>query len=123
MRASPVACVLVIAASLFTGTAGADSTPIGPLPDGPTTTIVTDQGSLVAVALRRQRRSSGLVWRLARPVDRAVLRQVSEAEVGPSVVVVFRALDEGSAKLSFALTRGQTGTKAIRAATYTIRIR
>jgi hypothetical protein len=123
MRALPVACVLVIAAALFAGTVGADSTPIGPLPSGPTTTIGAERGSLVAVALPRQRRSTGLVWRLARPVDSAILRQLSEGDVGPSVVIIFRALTNGSTKLRFALTRGETGTKAIGAATYTIRIR
>jgi hypothetical protein len=123
MRALPVTCALVIASVLLTGTAGADATPIGPLPSGQKTTIVTERGSFVAVALSGQRRSSGLVWRLARPVDPAILRQVSEADLGPTVVIVFRALDKGSANVRFALTRGETGTKTIRAATYAIRIR
>jgi hypothetical protein len=123
MRALLVTCALVIASALLAGIAGADATPIGPLPSGQTTTIVTERGSLVAVALPSHRRSSGLVWRLARSIDPAVLRLVSEADVGPSVVVVFLALEKGSAKVTFALTRGETGTKAIRAATYAIRIR
>jgi hypothetical protein len=123
MRALFITCALVIASALLAGTAGAEATSIGPLPSGRTTTIITERGSLVAVALPRQPRSSGLVWRLARPADPAVLRQVSEADVGPNIVVVFRALEKGSAKVRFALTRGETGTKAIRAATYAIRIR
>jgi hypothetical protein len=44
------------------------------------------------------------VWRLSRRVDPAILRQVSEAEVGPSVGLKFRATGIGTA--SVALTRG-----------------
>jgi hypothetical protein len=62
------------------------------------------------------------VWRLARAVDSSVLRQVSEADVGNSTVIVFRAIGSGSARIAFALTRGETGTKTIRAATYTVRV-
>jgi hypothetical protein len=76
----------------------------------------------VAVALPRQNASSGLVWRLARQVDPSVLRQVSEADVGSSVVVVFRALHTGSARVVFALTRGDSSRRALRSRTYTVRV-
>ena len=99
----------------------ADSTPIGALPKGPVVTTATPVGSLVAVALPRQNPATGLVWRIARTVDARVLRQVSEADVGPSVVVVFKTVRAGKAKVVFALTRGDASAKALRSATYNIR--
>jgi hypothetical protein len=101
----------------------ADSTPIGALPKGPVSTIATHKGLLVAVALPHQAASTGLVWRIARPVDTAVIRQVSEADVGKNVVVVFRVMGKGQASVVFALTRGDSSSKAVRAVTSKIRVR
>jgi hypothetical protein len=86
--------------------AGATAPPVGPLPQGPTTTVRAHTGSLVAVALPH--RTGGLVWRLARGVSPRVLVQVSEADVGKDVVLVYRATRPGHAKLAFGLTRGET---------------
>jgi hypothetical protein len=102
---------------LVVGNASADSTPIGKLPPGPTSTTVTKSGQYVAVSLPRQSAKSGLVWRLARPVNGKVLRQVSEADVGPTVVVVFRAVGKGKASVVFAATKGDASSKAVKAAT------
>jgi hypothetical protein len=118
-----VVLVLVTAIAIRAGIAGADATPVGQLPKHPTTTILATRGSLVALALPRQRSASGLVWRLARPADPRILRQVSEADLGPSVVIVFRAIGRGSTRVSFALTRGDTGPSALRATTYSIRVK
>lgn len=42
-----------------------------------------------------------------------MLRQVSEANVGKDVVVVFRAVGPGSVRLAYGLTRGErTGARA-----------
>jgi hypothetical protein len=109
------------AAGLLATPALADSTPVGPLPPGPVSTTATPPGSLFAVALPRRARSTGLVWRVARPIDSAVLKQVSEADVGKNVVVVFRVVGRGEASLVFALTRGDSSSKALRAITYRIR--
>lgn len=84
----------------------ASAPPVGPLPKGPVTTIQTRAASLVAVALPH--RSNGRVWRLARGVDPKVLREVSEADVGKDVVVVYRAVGAGRVRLAFGLTRGET---------------
>jgi hypothetical protein len=114
----------LVAAASLTGvsTAAADSTPVGPLPAGPVTTVSTERGSFVAVALPRQKASSGLVWRLARRVDPRVLRQVSEADVGSSVVVVFRALARGRSTVAFGLTRGESSSRAVRSITYRVQV-
>lgn len=86
--------------------ATASAPPVGPLPRGPVTTIRTSAGSLVAVALPH--RANGLSWRLARRVDPKVLVEVSEADVGKDVVVVYRAVGTGRAQVAYGLTRGET---------------
>jgi hypothetical protein len=110
------------ASALAIGAARADTTPVGTLPKGPQSTIASERGALVAVALPRQKPSTGLVWRLARQVDPSVLRHISEGDVGSSVVVVFRAVHTGSAKVVFALTRGDSSGRALRSRTYTVRV-
>jgi hypothetical protein len=86
--------------------AEATAPPVGPLPKGPVTTIRTPTGSLLAVALPH--RGGGLVWRLARGVSAKLLVEVSEADVGKDVVVVYRAVAPGRARLTYGLTRGET---------------
>ena len=100
----------------------ADSTPIRPLPKGPVSTVSTHRGLLVTVALPRQAASKGLVWRLARPVDSRVLRQVGEADVGANVVILFSARGRGRVSVVFALTRGDSSPKAVRAVTNVVRV-
>jgi hypothetical protein len=123
-RRSPIALGL---ATLTTGVAlaiaaaaRADSTPIGPLPPGPVSTITTRPNQLVAIALPHPPKSSGLVWRLARRYDSGVVRQISEADVDANVVVVFKVLSRGKTSLVFALTRGDTSPKAVKSAMHTI---
>jgi hypothetical protein len=94
--------------------------PVGPLPSGPTSTIQTQVGQLVAFALPH--RPNGRVWRIARAVDSAVLVQVSEADVGANVVLVFKAKGKGSAKVSFGLTRGER-SKAYEARRFVVNVR
>ena len=121
-RAAVSVLVAGCVAALAIGAARADSTPIGTLPKGPRSSIASERGTLVAIALPRQKPSTGLVWRLARQVDPSVLRQVSEGDVGSSVVVVFRAMHTGSARVVFALTRGDSSPRALRSRTYTVRV-
>jgi len=116
-----VATALAACSVIAVGTALADSTPVGRLPAGPVTTISTKPGQLVAVALPHARPSSGLVWRIARRYDATVVRQVSEADVGANVVLVFRVVGRGSTSLVFALTRGDTSSTAVKSSTHRIR--
>lgn len=113
--------VLVAALALTLTAAGtASSPPVGPLPSGPASTIQTQVGQLVAFALPH--RPSGRVWRVARPVNSAVLVQVSEGDVGANVVLVFKAKGKGSAHVSFGLTRGET-KKAYEARRFTVNVK
>jgi hypothetical protein len=114
---------LVAAAGLAAAVARGDSTPVGPLPAGPVSTITTSPNRLVAVALPRASKASGLVWRIARPFDAKVVHEVAEADVGTNVVLVFKATARGRTSLVFALTRGDASSKAVRSARFTIVVR
>ena len=103
MRA--VLAALAIAAILAVP-AVASAPPVGPLPPGPLQHITTQPGQLVALALPQTTRSR--VWRLARPVSSKVLREVTEADLPGSVVIVYRAVGRGSVVVAYGLTRGET---------------
>jgi hypothetical protein len=108
--------------ALISTPAFADSTPIGALPKGPVATITTHRGLFVAIALPHPA-DKALVWRLARNVDQKVAREVSEADVGKNVVVVFQVTGKGSASIVYALTRGDTSSKAVGAITHKVTVR
>src|SRR3954469_17921072 len=90
-----------------------DAPPVGPLPAGPTATTTTKPGLLVAVALPHAARNSGFVWRIARRYDSHIVRQIAEADVRGSVVLVFKVVSRGDTSLVFALTRGDASRKAV----------
>lgn len=119
-RSATAAGIAVVFALLLAVEARATAPPVGALPKGSVTTVTTPHGSLLAVALPRQSAASGLVWRVARTVDAKVLQQVSEADVGASVVVVFKTVKPGRARVVFALTKGESSPKALRAVSYAV---
>ena len=112
-----VAAVLVL---VIAGPGRASSTPVGPLPAGPTSTTTTTRNELVAVALPQASKKSGLVWRIARQYDSKVVRQVSEADVDANVVLVFKVVGRGTTRLVFALTHGDASPTAVKSATHRI---
>jgi hypothetical protein len=117
MRRAALAAVLV-GASVVSATADATAPPVGPLPKGPVSTIATTKGALVAVALPSK---AGKSWRLARAVDRRVLVEVNEANVGRNVVIVYRAVGRGSVRVAYGLTRGET-KRAYASSTFVVRV-
>jgi hypothetical protein len=76
---------------------------------------------LVAVAVPR--RSAGRVWRVARQFNGNVLREVSEANVGASVVLVFRAGTAGRTTVALALTKGESSAKALESRRFRVHVR
>jgi hypothetical protein len=121
-RVTMVAGAGLAAAGLAFGVAArvhAAAPPVGPLPAGPAATVVTHLGELVAVALPN--RAAGRSWRLARPFDASVLSEVSEANIGANVVLVFAAHRAGRTTLRFALTRGESA-KALEARSFVVRV-
>lgn len=109
------AVALVVAPAVW-----ADSTPVGKLPPPSVTTMTTAKGWLVSVTLPTRSPSTGLVWRIARPLDTRVVRQVGEADVGPAVVLVFRVVGTGQTSITLALTRGDASPRAIQAVRYVV---
>ena len=67
-----------------------------------------------------RRQEVGARWRIARRYDSSVVRQVSEADVGANVVLVFKVIGRGKTALVFALTRGDTSSKAVKSSTHKI---
>jgi hypothetical protein len=119
-RAAVAVAGATAAAAALAGAGLADSPPVGALPPGPTSTIQTHKGQLVAFALPR--RSEGRVWRVARKFDSRVVQQVSEGDLANSVVLVFRAARPGTTTVAFGLTRGET-PKAYESRRFVVRVR
>ena len=117
-----VALALAVVITGHAAATTADSTPVGPLPPGPVTSVKLKRGGFVAVAMPQQKPSGGLGWRLARRIDSRALRQVSEADAGPAVVVMFEAVGPGRASVDFALTRGESSGRAVRAVRYRVNV-
>jgi hypothetical protein len=111
-------------AAIFTLTAFGSNVPVGKLPAGPVTTTKTAVGQLAAVALPRPTgRHRGYVWRLARTYDSDVVREVSEADVGANIVIVYRTVGRGHTSLVYAMTRGDSSPVATKAATTRVEVR
>ncbi|MES1246382.1 MAG: hypothetical protein ABUS54_01760 [Actinomycetota bacterium] len=109
----------VIAASLvLVAAAGATAPPVKNLPPGPLSTIKTKAGELVSIALPKK---AALSWRLAQNTNTKVVREVGEADVGSNVVIVFKALAAGRAKIVYAQTKGESST-ATASKTYSITV-
>lgn len=103
------AIVFVAAASAIAASvARSGSPPVGPLPAGHVSTIKTTHGDLVAIALPA--RGGGKVWRVARTYDGSVVKELREANVGASVVIVLAARGVGHTRVAYALTRGERST-------------
>jgi hypothetical protein len=115
-----LAAALVSAVLLGATPAGASAPPVSPLPPGQVTTVIAKRGTFVAVALPAQTSTSGLVWRLARG-NPAIVREVAERSLGPTVVIVFKAVSRGKATVSYGLTKGES-KKAYKSVTYKITI-
>jgi len=112
--AAVVAAVCVLAAI-----ASADAPPIGPLPAPAVTHVTTTKGSLVSIALPRR---AGYEWRIAGALKASVVREQTEGDVGPVVVLVFKTVGKGTATVTVAQTKGET-PKAVRAVRYVIVVR
>jgi hypothetical protein len=101
--------------------AQASSGPVGPLPKGPVTTISVVQGELISVALPSAPSSTGLVWRVARAYNGKVVSEVTEGDLGSSVVIVYKALGAGKTTIVYAQTKGETA-KAYKAKTFVVSV-
>ncbi|MDX6515510.1 MAG: hypothetical protein QOH73_1176 [Gaiellaceae bacterium] len=112
--------VLLAAALVCAVVAGASAPPVGPLPAGPTKTVVVKRGKAFVVNLPKST-VAGRVWRLARTYDRTVVYEVAEGEKGNVVWVRFRAGRIGTTRIVYALTLGE-GRHAYKARRYAVRV-
>jgi hypothetical protein len=80
--------------------------PVGPLPNGPTTTVQLVVGKTYTARLP-QPNVAGRVWRIARPFDGKIVRETRESETTTYVLVTFRAVGKGSTRVVFAMTLGE----------------
>ena len=93
--------------------------PVGPLPNGPVTSIRVQHGQLFALVVPRPAR--GLTWRGARQSDATIARPLDEAEVKGNIVFVYRAGHAGKTTVVYALTKGE-GLKALQARFFPITV-
>jgi hypothetical protein len=110
---------VIVAALTIAAAAGATAPPVKHLPAGARSSITTTRGELVSIALPKK---AGLSWRLAKNTNTTVVREVSEADVDNSVVIVFKALKAGHANVVYAQTRGES-TTAKSSKSYAITVR
>src|SRR4051794_10353076 len=119
-RTTRVSRLLVVSALGFalTGTAVASAPPVGPLPKPRVTTVKAHVGSLIPVAAPVRK---GYVWRIARAFNSRVVGEIAEADVGPTVVLVFKAVGRGHTSIVLAQTQRET-PKAYRAVRYDLTV-
>jgi hypothetical protein len=110
--------LLALAAACAAPAALAGAPPVGPLPKPKVTSVKTTRGALVSIALPKR---AGYVWRVARALDGKVVREVTEGDVGPTVVLVFKAVGRGRTAIVVAETKGET-PKAYRAVRYDLTV-
>ena len=103
----------------FAGTAVASAPPVGPLPKAKVTAVKTTRGSFFSVTLPV--RNGGYTWRIARPFNSRVVGEVAEADVGPTVVLVFKAVGRGRTSIVVGETKGETA-RAYRAVRYDVTV-
>jgi hypothetical protein len=118
-RSTWLLLITLCAVSIVAG-AGASAGPIGPLPPGPTTTISAPTGTLVSAVLPPGAR--GRSWRQAGSYNTKVMSEVTEANVGKNVVIVFKTHAKGTTTVKYGLTRGET-KKAYASATFVVHVR
>lgn len=116
-----VTLLAAVVAAIFALTALGSATPIKTVPSGPVTATSTSRGQLTAVALPHPSGAyRGYVWRLARNYDTRVVKEVSEADVGSNVVIVYRVVGRGHTALVFGLTHGDSSPIAVKSLTHRI---
>lgn len=95
-------------AGLAVPAALASAEPVGPLPKGPVFKVSVLRDASFVVRAPKRPANSGLVWRIARPIDPAVVREVAEGEDRLNVWIRFKAFKAGSVRVVLGLTKGET---------------
>jgi predicted secreted protein len=113
--------VIRLLAAVLLPTGIASAPPVGPLPLATRVALTAQSGKTFVVTLPKSSRA-GLVWRVARPYDAKVVREVAEGETKRTVWVRYRAVRRGATRIVYALTRGETA-HAYAARTFAVVVR
>lgn len=113
---------LAAASALAAPGALASAEPVGPLPKGPVFTVKVLRDATFVVRAPKRPANSGLVWRIARPIDPKLVREVAEGEDRLTVWIRFKAFKAGSVRVVLGLTKGET-RKAYASRTWAVSIR
>jgi hypothetical protein len=93
-------------AAIWVSAALASAGPVGPLPNGPTTSVHLSVGKTYTARLP-QPKVPGRAWRIARPFDGKIVSETHEGETKQYVLITFRGVGKGSTRVVFAMTRGE----------------
>jgi predicted secreted protein len=98
-------CVAALGA-LLAAPAAATAPPVGPLPPGPTIPLPVKAGRTFRITVAKPR-VAGRVWRIARPYNARVVRQLREGETKTTIWWSFRAVRPGTTTIVLAQTLGE----------------
>jgi hypothetical protein len=102
----PVIAVTLAAAGATVATALSTAAAVAPLPEGPVQSVERAAGTTFAVTLPNPG-VAGRTWRVARPYDWGVVREIAErTERSGATRVTYRAIAPGATRIVYALTRG-----------------
>ena len=118
-RGFKVGVVAFLSLAVAVLSAQATAPPVGPLPNGPVTSIQVRHGLLFSIVVPRP--AAGLTGRGARPSDATIARPLDEGELNGNVVFVYRAGHAGKTTVVYALTKGE-GPKALQARYFRITV-
>jgi hypothetical protein len=96
----------VVVAAVSAATALGSAGPVGPLPNGPTTSVHLAVGKTYTARLPKPK-VAGRVWRIARAFNGKVVSETKEGETKAQVWVTFRAQGPGTTSVVFAITLGE----------------
>ena len=99
------ACTAALAAPSL---ARAEATPVGSLPKGPVYRITVLRDATFVVRAPKRPAKTGLVWRIARPIDPKVAREIAEGEDRLNVWIRFKAFKAGVVRVVLGLTFDET---------------
>jgi len=98
--------VCAVALGVLVAPAAATAPPVGPLPPGPTIPLAAKAGRTFRITVAKPR-VAGRVWRIARPYDPRVVREVREGETTTTIWWSFRAVHAGRTTIVLAQTLGE----------------
>jgi hypothetical protein len=95
-----------VALGVLVAPVAATAPPVGPLPPGPTVPAGAKAGRTFRISVVKPR-VAGRVWRIARPYNPRVVREIREGETKTTIWWTFRAVRAGTTTIVLAQTLGE----------------